>query len=83
MMRRRCLTRGHKMGSFMPVAPYLFCRRWGCDASAVGTPLPGGGIETAVAMHNAIPRAVRVPPVELAVVDGRAVSVEEWAEGKP
>lgn len=77
-MRRRCLTRGHKFRSFMPGAPYVFCARWRCSASAVG--YAASDPVTAAAMHNAIPREDRFPPVEL-TPDGAVAS--EWEQGRP
>lgn len=61
-MRKKCLRDGHVFEGFIFPPYYVFCKRWFCAASAVGTP-PTTAM--AVSMHNAIPAENRWPPVEL------------------
>lgn len=59
---RRCAERGHKWGDLGIPCPYVFCRRWGCDKSAVSR---WARPDHAAAMHNAIPPENRFPPVTI------------------
>lgn len=75
-MRKKCLRVGHKFRNFEGIPlPYIFCSRWGCNASAVTGHAPPGA---AVSLHNAIPREHRFPPVEL---DVNGLVIETWEEG--
>ena len=63
-IREKCLCDGHKFREIAGVPlPYVFCRRWRCDASAVSR---WADPRIAVDLHNAIPLAKRFPQVELA-----------------
>lgn len=62
MIRKKCLKKEHKFQTAYIGAPYAFCRRFRCDASAVSIYAPPA---LAVALHHAIPRENRFPPVEL------------------
>src|ERR1044072_117365 len=73
-MRKKCLRDGHKFEGFVSL-PYVFCRRWGCNASAVAGWAPP---ELAVTLHNAIPKKERVPPVHL---NDNGPIKEKWLEG--
>lgn len=64
-IRKKCRRDGHKFTSPVGVPlPYVFCRRWRCGGSAVSIYARADGA-TAAAMHNAIPEAVRFPPVTM------------------
>jgi hypothetical protein len=62
-MNKRCAIRGHKFKQLEVPLPYIFCSRWGCEASAVSN---FADPRVAVDLHNAIPKEQRFPRVTLA-----------------